>query len=106
MRMHRRVNVEACTNVVSSILLCWCAAWIALAALGYQPTAAKSFFMGVMFTALTLASSYVMRRIFRRLEDRGRHAKTGCTFQWHPALTARKKEAENRAGDLVDDRAS
>tara|TARA_R110000824_G_scaffold69304_6_gene178686 strand:- start:746 stop:1042 length:297 start_codon:yes stop_codon:yes gene_type:complete len=98
--------VEACTNVIVGILLTWCAAWLLLAALGYQPTAAKSFFMGVMFTALTLASSCVLRRIFSLLEDRGRHARTGCTFQWHPALTARKKEAENRAGDLVDDRAS
>ena len=104
--MPRRINAEACTNVVSSILLCWCAAWLALTALGYETTVLDTLYISLVFVALSLASSCVMRRIFSLLEDRERHARTGCTFEWHPALTARKKEAENRAGDLVDDRAS
>lgn len=105
--MPRRITkAEVCTNVIVSILRTWCAAWLALTALGYETTVLDTLYISLVFVALSLASSCVMRRIFRRLEDRERHARTGCTFEWHPALTARKKEAENRAGDLVDDRAS
>jgi len=39
----------------------------------YEPTVAKSLYISLIFTVVSLARSYVLRRIFERIAHRKRH---------------------------------
>jgi hypothetical protein len=58
---------EAATNVAVGYLVSVAANIIVLPAFGYDVTIADSFAIGLAFTAISLARSYILRRIFNRL---------------------------------------
>jgi len=59
--------VEAITNVVIGYLVSVAANILILPLFGYDVTIADSFVIGLAFTAISLARSYILRRIFNRL---------------------------------------
>jgi len=58
---------EAATNVAIGYLVSVVANIIVLPAFGYDVTIADSFAIGLAFTAISLARSYILRRIFNRI---------------------------------------
>lgn len=52
---------EAATNAIVGLLVSWVATW---GVLGYSP--AQSVGVVLMFTGLSFARSYALRRLFRR----------------------------------------
>lgn len=58
---------EAATNVAIGYLVSVAANIIVLPAFGYDVTIADSFAIGLAFTAISLARSYILRRIFNRI---------------------------------------
>lgn len=58
---------EAITNVAIGYLVSVAANIIVLPAFGYDVTIADSFAIGFAFTVISLARSYVLRRVFNRI---------------------------------------
>jgi len=58
---------EAATNVAIGYLVSVIANIIVLPIFGYDVTIADSFAIGFAFTVISLARSYVLRRIFNRI---------------------------------------
>lgn len=58
---------EAATNVAIGYLVSVAANIIVLPMFGYDVTIADSFAIGLTFTAISLARSYILRRIFNRI---------------------------------------
>lgn len=58
---------EAATNIAIGYLVSVAANIIVLPAFGYDVTIADSFAIGLAFTAISLARSYILRRIFNRI---------------------------------------
>lgn len=58
---------EAGTNVAIGYLVSVAANIIVLPAFGYDVTIADSFAIGLAFTAISLARSYILRRVFNRI---------------------------------------
>jgi hypothetical protein len=58
---------EAATNVAIGYLVSVAANIIVLPAFGYDVTIADSFAIGLAFTAISLARSYILRRVFNRI---------------------------------------
>lgn len=58
---------EAATNVAIGYLVSVAANIIVLPMFGYDVTIADSFAIGLAFTAISLARSYILRRIFNRI---------------------------------------
>jgi len=60
--------VEAWANIAVGFGISWTANMLVLPAFGFQTlTAAKAFYIGIVFTAISLARSYVIRRWFNGL---------------------------------------
>ncbi len=57
---------EAFTNAAIGLIVSWAATYFVL---GYSP--AQSLGITLMFFGLSFTRAYVIRRIFRRLSDRG-----------------------------------
>lgn len=57
---------EAATNVAIGYLVSVAANIIVLPMFGYNVTIADSFAIGLAFTAISLARSYILRRVFNR----------------------------------------
>lgn len=57
---------EAVTNVAIGYLVSVAANIIVLPMFGYNVTIADSFAIGLAFTAISLARSYILRRVFNR----------------------------------------
>lgn len=58
---------EAATNVAIGYLVSVAANIVVLPMFGYNVTIADSFAIGVAFTVISLARSYMLRRIFNRI---------------------------------------
>jgi hypothetical protein len=58
---------EAITNVAIGYLVSVIANIIVLPMFGYDVTIADSFAIGLAFTIISLARSYILRRIFNRI---------------------------------------
>lgn len=58
---------EAATNVAIGYLVSVAANIVVLPAFGYDVTIADSFAIGLAFTAISLARSYILRRVFNRI---------------------------------------
>lgn len=58
--------VEAVTNVAIGFGINWTANIIVLPWFGFNVTGAQAFGIGVVFTGISLARSYLLRRAFNR----------------------------------------
>ncbi len=68
MQSKRNSAFEAVTNVAIGYLVSVLANVLILPLFGYNVTIGDSFAIGLAFTAVSLARSYVLRRVFNRLE--------------------------------------
>ena len=66
MQSKRNSAFEAIANVTIGYLVSVAANIVVLPLFGYDVTVADSFAIGLAFTAISLARSYVLRRIFNR----------------------------------------
>lgn len=73
MQSRRSSFVEAATNVGVGIIVAWAITLAVFPLFGYEPTVAKSLYISLIFTVASLARSYVLRRIFERIDHRKRH---------------------------------
>jgi hypothetical protein len=71
MQSKRNSAIEAVANVLIGYLVSVAANVLILPMFGYKVTIADSFAIGLAFTLVSLVRSYVLRRIFNRIE-RGR----------------------------------
>ena len=70
MQSKRNSAFEAFTNVVTGYLVSVAANVLVLPMFGYNVTVFDSFAIGLAFTAISLVRSYVLRRVFNRLDAR------------------------------------
>lgn len=70
MQSKRNSAFEAFTNVVAGYLVSVAANVLVLPRFGYNVTVFDSFAIGFAFTAISLVRSYVLRRVFNRLDAR------------------------------------
>ena len=68
MQSKRNSAFEAATNVAIGYLVSVLANVLILPLFGYNVTIGDSFAIGLAFTAVSLARSYVLRRVFNRLD--------------------------------------
>lgn len=61
---------EAFSNVAIGYLVSVIANIFVLPTFGYDVTIRDSFAIGAAFTAISLARSYILRRIFNKIEER------------------------------------
>lgn len=61
--------VEAVANVAIGYVVAVAANAVVLPMFGLHPTAFDSFAIGALFTAISLARSYVLRRLFNRIRS-------------------------------------
>lgn len=60
--------VEAWANILVGFSINWVANMLVLPLFGFDVTGAQAFGIGVIFTAISLARSYVLRRWFNSLK--------------------------------------
>jgi len=70
MQLKRNSAIEACSNVAIGYLISVLANVLILPMFGYNVTIGDSFSIGLIFTIVSLARSYVLRRIFNRMDNR------------------------------------
>tara|TARA_R110001606_G_scaffold4446_3_gene20659 strand:- start:126 stop:338 length:213 start_codon:yes stop_codon:yes gene_type:complete len=70
MQSKRNSAFEAATNVIIGYLVSVLANVLILPLFGYNVTIGDSFAIGLAFTVVSLVRSYVLRRIFNRLDRR------------------------------------
>ena len=70
MQSKRNSALEAATNVAIGYLVSVLANVLILPLFGYNVTIGDSFAIGLAFTAVSLARSYVLRRLFNRLDEK------------------------------------
>jgi len=70
MQSKRNSAFEAITNVTIGYLVSVLANVIILPLFGYDVTVADSFAIGLAFTAVSLVRSYVLRRLYNRLDKK------------------------------------
>ncbi len=68
MQSKRNSAFEAISNVAIGYLVSVLANVLILPLFGYNVTIGDSFAIGLAFTAVSLARSYVLRRVFNRLD--------------------------------------
>lgn len=56
--------IEAIVNVLIGFGINWCANLLILPLFGFHVTGAQAFHIGLLFTAISIARSYVIRRWF------------------------------------------
>lgn len=59
-------GLEACSNVVIGYVIAFFATYVILPLHGYEVTAQKVMSISLAFTGISLARSYILRRIFNR----------------------------------------
>ena len=69
MQSRRMSAVEAVANVAIGFGVSWAANLVILPAYGYPVSGRQAFVIGLWFTAISLARSYAVRRLFCRLLD-------------------------------------
>ena len=70
MQSKRNSAFEAATNVAIGYLVSVLANVLILPLFGYNVTIGDSFAIGLAFTVVSLARSYVLRRLFNRLDGK------------------------------------
>jgi len=70
MQSKRNSAFEAITNVTIGYLVSVLANVIIFPLFGYDVTVADSFAIGLAFTAVSLVRSYVLRRLYNRLDKK------------------------------------
>lgn len=70
MQSKRNSAFEAVTNVAIGYLVSVLANVLILPLFGYNVTIGDSFAIGLAFTAVSLARSYALRRLFNRLDEK------------------------------------
>ena len=70
MQSKRNSAFEAAANVIIGYLVSVLANVLILPLFGYNVTIGDSFAIGLAFTVVSLVRSYVLRRIFNRLDRR------------------------------------
>lgn len=58
--------IEACINVLIGFGINWVANLIILPQFGFQVTGVQAFNMGLLFTVISVARSYIIRRWFNQ----------------------------------------
>ncbi len=70
MQSKRNSAFESVTNVAIGYTVSVLANVLILPLFGYNVTIGDSFAIGLAFTAVSLARSYVLRRLFNRLDEK------------------------------------
>lgn len=61
--------IEAWANIAVGFTINWCANMVVLPWFGFEVTASQAFGIGVVFTAISLARSYLIRRWFNGMRQ-------------------------------------
>jgi len=69
MQSRRMSAIEAVANVAIGYLVAVAANAMVLPVFGMHPSAFDSFAIGALFTAISLARSYALRRLFNRIRQ-------------------------------------
>ena len=69
MQSRCRSFIESCTNTASGIAVAFAATFIVFPMFGYEATVEKSLYISLIFTVISLIRSYVIRRLFNRLDQ-------------------------------------
>ncbi len=69
MQSRRMSAVEAVANVAIGYVVAVAANAVVLPLFGLHPSALDSFAIGALFTAISLARSYALRRLFNRIRS-------------------------------------
>ena len=69
MQSRCRSFIEASTNTASGIAVAFAATFIVFPMFGYEATVEKSLYISLIFTVISLIRSYVIRRLFNRLDQ-------------------------------------
>ncbi len=56
--------LEACVNVTIGIGVAWGLSFLVFPIFGYEPTVMKTLWISLIFTAVSLIRSYLLRRLF------------------------------------------
>ena len=59
--------LEAWANIFIGFAINWCANMLVLPLFGFHVTGGQAFGIGLIFTAISLVRSYVLRRVFNRI---------------------------------------
>lgn len=59
--------IEAWANIVIGFGINWSANMMVFPLFGFNITAGQAFHVGLIFTAISLARSYVLRRLFNKI---------------------------------------
>ncbi|WBK39672.1 hypothetical protein [Xanthomonas phage L522] len=62
---------ETVTNTLVGFSINWCANMVILPMFGMPISGATAFHMGVIFTIISIARGYVLRRVFNKITERG-----------------------------------
>jgi hypothetical protein len=60
--------LEAWANIVIGFGINWSANMLVFPLFGFNITAGQAFHVGLIFTAISLVRSYVLRRVFNRIK--------------------------------------
>ena len=72
MRQSRKFSlIEAIVNVSIGVGVAWGMSFLVFPLFGYEPTVIKTLWISLIFTAISLVRSYLLRRIFNYLTLRG-----------------------------------
>ena len=77
MQSRRSSFVEAVTNVGIGIVVAWAVTFAVFPLFNYEPTVAKSLYISLIFTVVSLVRSYVLRRVFNGIAHRKRRGLHG-----------------------------
>lgn len=58
--------IEVCINILIGFVINWFANLLILPLFGFNVTGSQAFHMGLLFTVISVARSYVVRRWFER----------------------------------------
>lgn len=62
---------ETVTNTLVGFSINWCANMVILPMFGMPISGTTAFHMGIIFTAISIARGYVLRRVFNKITERG-----------------------------------
>jgi hypothetical protein len=61
--------IEAWANVLIGFAINWTANMLIFPLFGFNITASQAFHVGIIFTAISIVRSYVLRRVFNRIKS-------------------------------------
>ena len=74
MQSRRNSFVEACTNVVVGIVVAWAVTFTIFPWFNLEPALVTSLYISLIFTAVSLVRSYLLRRAFNYIDHRPRRS--------------------------------